>query len=128
MARTKQEAKKLQVEAVAGVKGEMVKIRKKHRYRPGTVALREIRRYQKSTEKLVQKLPMQRCIRELAQKASPGGEIRFNKLSLDAIHTAAEEFLIDNFKLASAIGCHGHKKTVSKKDLKLANAIINKNY
>jgi hypothetical protein len=34
--------------------------KKPHRYRPGTVALREIRRYQKSTELLIRKLPFQR--------------------------------------------------------------------
>ncbi|KAJ1468672.1 early histone H3, partial [Baffinella frigidus] len=34
--------------------------KKPHRYRPGTVALREIRRYRKSTELLLRKLPFQR--------------------------------------------------------------------
>uniref|UniRef100_A0A8C9ZD50 Histone H2A/H2B/H3 domain-containing protein n=1 Tax=Sander lucioperca TaxID=283035 RepID=A0A8C9ZD50_SANLU len=34
-------------------------VKKPHRYRPGTVALREIRRYQKSTELLIRKLPFQ---------------------------------------------------------------------
>ena len=40
---------------------------KKHRYKPGTVALREIRKYQKSTELLIRKLPFQRLVREIAQ-------------------------------------------------------------
>ena len=43
------------------------KVRKPHRYRPGTVALREIRRYQKSTENLIKKAPFQRLVREIAQ-------------------------------------------------------------
>uniref|UniRef100_A0A3P8S0T2 Histone H3 n=1 Tax=Amphiprion percula TaxID=161767 RepID=A0A3P8S0T2_AMPPE len=42
-------------------------VKKPHRYRPGTVALREIRRYQKSTELLIRKLPFQRLVREIAQ-------------------------------------------------------------
>jgi histone H3 len=42
-------------------------VKKPHRYRPGTVALREIRKYQKSTELLVRKLPFQRLVREIAQ-------------------------------------------------------------
>ena len=42
-------------------------IKKPHRFRPGTVALREIRRYQKSTELLIRKLPFQRLVREIAQ-------------------------------------------------------------
>ena len=43
-------------------------MKKPHRYRPGTVALREIRRYQKSTELLIRKLPFQRLVREIAQE------------------------------------------------------------
>ena len=42
-------------------------VKKPHRYRPGTVALREIRRYQKSTDLLLRKLPFQRLVREIAQ-------------------------------------------------------------
>jgi hypothetical protein len=42
-------------------------VKKPHRYRPGTVALREIRRYQKSTDLLIRKLPFQRLVREIAQ-------------------------------------------------------------
>uniref|UniRef100_A0A671S087 Histone H3 n=1 Tax=Sinocyclocheilus anshuiensis TaxID=1608454 RepID=A0A671S087_9TELE len=71
MARTKQTARKstggkaprkqlASAPATGGVK-------KPHRYRPGTVALREIRRYQKCTELLIRKLPFQRLVREIAQ-------------------------------------------------------------
>ncbi|THU60034.1 hypothetical protein C4D60_Mb07t08370 [Musa balbisiana] len=42
-------------------------VKKPHRFRPGTVALREIRKYQKSTELLIRKLPFQRLVREIAQ-------------------------------------------------------------
>ena len=42
-------------------------VKKPHRYRPGTVALREIRKYQKSTDLLLRKLPFQRLVREIAQ-------------------------------------------------------------
>ncbi len=48
----------------AGIAGG---VKKPHRYRPGTVALREIRKYQKSTELLIRKLPFQRLVREIAQ-------------------------------------------------------------
>lgn len=41
--------------------------KKPHRYRPGTVALREIRKYQKSTELLIRKLPFHRLVREMSQ-------------------------------------------------------------
>lgn len=49
-------------------------VKKPHRYRPGTVALREIRKYQKSTELLIRKLPFQRLVREIAQDFKVGGQ------------------------------------------------------
>lgn len=42
-------------------------VKRPRRFRPGTVALREIRRYQKSTELLLRKIPFQRLVREIAQ-------------------------------------------------------------
>ena len=50
-------------------------VKKPHRYRPGTVALREIRRYQKSTELLIHKLPFLRLVREIAQDRSTFPEL-----------------------------------------------------
>ena len=44
------------------------------RYRPGTVALREIRRYQKNTDLLIKKLPFQRLVREIAQDMGEGAK------------------------------------------------------
>ena len=41
--------------------------KKPHRYRPGTVALREIRKYQKSTNTLIPKLAFQRLVKEVTQ-------------------------------------------------------------
>ena len=77
MARTKQTARKstggkaprmqLAFKAARKVAPSAGGVKKPHRYRPGTVALREIRRYQKSTELLVRKLPFQRLVREIAQ-------------------------------------------------------------
>jgi len=58
-------------------------VKKPHRYRPGTVALREIRKYQKSTELLIRKLPFQRLVREIAQdfKVIPISELNFQRFS-----------------------------------------------
>ena len=47
-------------------------VKRPHRYRPGTVALREIRRYQKSTELLCRKGPFRRLVREVAQDFRQG--------------------------------------------------------
>ena len=54
-----------------------------HRYRPGTVALREIRRYQKSTELLIRKLPFQRLVRELAQEYKT--DLRFQSTGAELV-------------------------------------------
>merc|ERR1712018_614817 len=61
-------------------------VKKPHRYRPGTVALREIRRYQTSTELLLRKLPFQRLVREIAQDFKT--DLRFQSSS----HGAARSF------------------------------------
>ncbi len=52
-------------------------MKKPHRYRPGTVALREIRKYQKSTELLIRKLPFQRLVREIAQVTAVSQSCQF---------------------------------------------------
>jgi len=43
--------------------GQAAPPRKKKRFRPGTVALREIRKYQRSTDLLLRKLPFSRLVR-----------------------------------------------------------------
>merc|ERR1712126_741071 len=58
-------------------------VKEPHRYRPGTVALREIRRYQKSTELLLRKLPFQRLVREIAQDFKT--DLRFQSSAVMAL-------------------------------------------
>lgn len=70
--------------------------KKPHRYHPGTVALREIRRYQKSTDLLIRKLPFQRLVREIAQ--SYNEELRFQTSALAALQEAAEAYLVGLFE------------------------------
>ena len=73
-------------------------IKKPHRYRPGTVALREIRRYQKSTELLIRKLPFQRLVREIALDFWPkDGGPRFTATAIKALQEAAEAYLVGLF-------------------------------
>merc|ERR1711988_176321 len=63
-------------------------VKKPHRYRPGTVALREIRRYQESTELLIRKLPFQRLVREIAQDFKT--DLRFQSAAIGALQEASE--------------------------------------
>ena len=65
-----------------------------HRYRPGTVALREIRRYQKSTELLIRKLPFQRLVREIAQEFKT--DLRFQGSAVLALQEASEAYIVSS--------------------------------
>ena len=66
------------------------KKRKAHRYRPGTVALREIRRYQKTAELLIRKMPFQRLVREIAQHHNPN--LQFQSGAIMALQESAEAY------------------------------------
>merc|ERR1719211_490537 len=70
-------------------------IKKPHRYRPGTVALREIRKYQKSTDLLIRKLPFQRIVKEIAQEFK--SELRFQSSAILALQEASEAYLVSLF-------------------------------
>ena len=72
-------------------------VKKPHRYRPGTVALREIRKYQKSTELLIRKLPFQRLVREIAQDFKT--DLRFQSTAIMALQEAAEAYLVGLFEV-----------------------------
>jgi histone H3/H4 len=71
-------------------------VKKPHRYKPGTVALREIRRYQKSTELLIRKLPFQRLVREIAQDFK--SDLRFQSSAIGALQESVEAYLVSLFE------------------------------
>ncbi|XP_056133545.1 uncharacterized protein zgc:163040 [Lampris incognitus] len=86
-------------------------VKKPHRYRPGTVALREIRRYQKSTELLIRKLPFQRLVREIAQDFKT--DLRFQSSAVMALQEASEAYLVGLFEdtnLCSGLTMSGRGK------------------
>ena len=96
-------------------------VKKPHRYRPGTVALREIRRYQKSTELLLRKLPFQRLVRELAQNIR--SELRFQSSAIEALQQASEAYLTGLFEDTNLIAIHAKRCTIFPKDMRLARRI-----
>ncbi len=69
---------------------------KPHRYRLGTVALREIRRYQKTTELLIRKLPFQHLVREIAQDFKT--DLCFQSSAVMALQEASEAYLVGLFE------------------------------
>uniref|UniRef100_A0A3Q3FMB9 Core Histone H2A/H2B/H3 domain-containing protein n=1 Tax=Kryptolebias marmoratus TaxID=37003 RepID=A0A3Q3FMB9_KRYMA len=72
------------------------KVKKPHLYRPGTVALREIHRYQKSTELLIRKLPFQHLVREIVQDFKT--DLHFQSSAVMALQEASEAHLVGLFK------------------------------
>jgi len=131
MARTKQTARKLtggkaphlhlatmaarrRARAVGGVK-------KPHRYRPGTVALREIRRYQKNTDLLLRKAPFQRLVKEIAQDFK--SDVRMQSTAMLALQEAAEAYLVGLFHDTNECALHAKRVTIMPKDMQLARRI-----
>eukprot|EP00804_Cyclotella_cryptica_P007476 CCRYP_020682-RA/>CCRYP_020682-RA protein AED:0.20 eAED:0.20 QI:0/0/0/1/0/0/2/0/111 len=92
--------------------------KKPHRYRPGTVALCEIRRYQKSTDLLIRKVPFQRLAREVLQDLNrPGSYPHFTAL---AIQESVETFSVRLFEDANLCAIHARRVTIMPKDMQLA--------
>ena len=131
MARTKQTARKnitggkeprKQLATVAARKAVHVTgPKRKSRYRPGTVALREIRRYQKSTELLIRKLPFQRLVREVALQFRT--DLRFQSTGILALQEAAEAYLVGLFEDTNLCAIHAKRTTIMPKDMQLARRI-----
>ena len=96
-------------------------VKKLHRFRPGTVALREIRKFQKSTELLVRKLPFQRLVREIAQEYKT--DLRFQSSAVMALQEAAEAYLVSLFEDTNLCAIHAKRVTIMPRDMQLARRI-----
>eukprot|EP00694_Reclinomonas_americana_P002456 EC787965.1.p2 GENE.EC787965.1~~EC787965.1.p2 ORF type:complete len:138 (+),score=48.58 EC787965.1:48-461(+) len=96
-------------------------VKKPHRFRPGTVALREIRKFQKSTELLMRKLPFQRLVREIAQDFK--SDLRFQSTAVMDLKEAAEAHLVGLFEDTNLCYIHAHRVTIMPKDMQLARRI-----
>lgn len=112
-------------------------VKRPRRYRPGTVALREIRKYQRSTDLLIRRLPFQVCcyllpadhgwgvgqrlVREIAQEFK--SELRFQATAIMALQEAAEAFLVSLFEDMNLSAIHAKRVTVMPKDLQLARRL-----
>ncbi len=132
MARTKQTARKSTAQKVPRKQLVAQKIARKsapvttgvkkpHRFKPGTVALREIRKYQKSTDLLIRKLPFQRLVREIAHEFKQ--ELRFQSSAVLALQEAAEAYLVSLFEDTNLCAIHAKRVTIMTRDLQLAKRI-----
>ena len=96
-------------------------LKKPHRFRPGTVAVREIRKYQKSTDLLIRKLPFQRLVKEIAHEIKP--ETRFQSSAVLALQEATEAYLVGLFEDTNLCSIHAKRVTIMPKDIQLARRI-----
>ncbi len=101
-------------------------MKKPHRYRPGTVALHEIHRFQKSTELLIRKAPFQRLCCEIAQRINANGVIHFQSTAVLALHEALEAYMIRLFEDTNKCALHAKRVTIMPKDMRLARCIHGK--
>ena len=131
MARTKQTARKSTGGIVPGkifatkqarASAPKESMKKPHRYRPGTVALREIRRYQKNTDLLIRKLPFQRLVREIAENFYRR-DLRFQSTAIMALQEAAEAYLVGLFEDTNLCAIHAKRVTIHPRDMELARRI-----
>ena len=112
----------------SGQKAPKGGVKKRYRYRPGTVALKQIRQYQKSTELLIRKLPFQWLVREIAGDSeiitSPlCGKVRFQSAAIMALQEAAEAYLVGLFEDSNLCAIHAKRVTIMPKDIQLARRI-----
>ena len=98
-----------------------IKEKRKFRFRPGTVAIREIKRYQKATNFMLAKAPFQRFIRAICEGID--SQLRFQSTALLALQEAAESYLTGLFEDANLCAIHASRVTVMKKDLDLARRL-----
>lgn len=94
------------------------KTKKKHRFRPGTVALREIRNMQRGTELLIPRRPMRFLIRELAGEQRPN--IRLTKEAVESLHVAAETFITELLSRGMTMAVFAGRVSLELKDLRMA--------
>ena len=124
MARTKQQPKKnagLRLPTKSFIKKTANITQKKHHFRPGAAAIREIKRYQKSTKLLLRKLPFQRIVRKIANERKK--DVRFQASAIEALQEATESFLVQMFEDSYLLALHANRVTLMPKDIKLIRRI-----
>lgn len=101
--------------------------KKKPKFKSGTVALREIKKYQKSTELLIRKLPFQRFVREIANDQASGScfpsGVRFQSSAVVALQEAAEDYITHLFEDSNLEAIHAKRVTIQVKDMQLSRRI-----
>ncbi|CAL4096288.1 unnamed protein product, partial [Meganyctiphanes norvegica] len=96
---------------------------RKRRFRPGTLALKEIRHYQRSTENLIPKVSFQRLVREITSSFQT--QFKIQSKALGALQEGAEAFIVGLFEDTNLCCIHANRVTIMPKDLQLAYRLRN---
>ena len=98
---------------------------RKRRFRPGTAALKQIRRYQKSTELLIHKQPFMRLVKQIVQDLMPPGQqpYRMQSAAVEAVQEAGEAYLVGLFEDTNLCAIHANRVTIMPRDMQLARRI-----
>jgi histone H3 len=96
-------------------------MKKPHCYHPGTVAIREIRKYQKNTDLLIRKAPLQRLVKEIATNLK--SDLRMQSTALLALQEALEAYLVCLFEDSNDCAIHAKRVTIMPKNIQLAQRI-----
>ena len=115
--------KKVKISKTVSKSGEgEAKVRKPRRYKSGTVSMRSIRKYQKSTKCLLPKMPFARQVRSI--EADMGGsELRIQKNALELLRNATEAHVVNRLKDANKCAVHSKRITLTSKDINLGKAL-----
>mmetsp|Transcript_5967 Transcript_5967/g.8982 ORF Transcript_5967/g.8982 Transcript_5967/m.8982 type:complete len:138 (+) Transcript_5967:84-497(+) len=101
----------------------------RQRKRPGEKALQEIRKYQRSTELLIRKLPFARLVKEIQMSfTSEGLSYQWQGSALIALQEAAEAHLTSLFEDANFAAIHAKRVTIMPKDIHLARRLRGRRY
>ncbi|KAK3609301.1 hypothetical protein CHS0354_038009 [Potamilus streckersoni] len=117
---------KLQRERIRSIlksKGHTGGLKKPQRWQPGSRALNEIRKFQKTTNLIINKLPFQRLVRDIATDKFGVETIRFQSEALGVLQEAAESYLVGLFQDTNLCTIHAKRVTIMRKDLQLAMRI-----
>jgi histone H3 len=124
MAHTKQTAHKstggaipcyhLATKSARATMQKAIAARKPHQWHPGTVALREIQKFQKNTDLLIRKAPFQHLVRKIALKFGKS-DLRMQSTAVLTLQEAAEYFMVDVFSNTNLCAMHSKRVTIMKR-------------
>lgn len=97
---------------------------RKRRFKNGTVALREIKKYQKSTDLLIRKLPFARLVREIVmQEFGQDADYRWQSVAILALQEASEAYLVHLLEDTNLCALHAKRVTIMQKDIRLVRRL-----